>query len=79
MIHKVHEMWEDQPVAEILLIDIKGAFNHVSRARLAKKIAKLQIDDNLISWTQSFLTDRWVELVIDGYINLKQKVETEIP
>ena len=45
----------------------------------AKRMADLGIDDDLIGWTQSFLTDRWVELVIDGYINSKHKVETGIP
>lgn len=28
---------------------------------------------------QLFFTDRWVELIIDGYINLKYKVEIRIP
>lgn len=60
-------------------MDVKGAFNHVSRARLAQRMADLGIDDDLIGWMQSFLTNKWVELVIDGYINPKQKVETGIP
>ena len=37
------------------------------------------IDNDLIGWTQSFVTDRWVELVIDRYINSQHKVETSIP
>lgn len=60
-------------------MDVKGAFNHVSRARLAQRMADLGIDDDLIGWMQSFWTNKWVELVIDGYINPKQKVETGIP
>lgn len=39
----------------------------------------LGIDDDLIGWIQFFLTNIWVELVIDGLINLKCKVETGIP
>lgn len=42
-------------------------------------MAEVCIDDVLIGWTQSFLTNRWVELVIDGYTNPKQKVESGIP
>ena len=60
-------------------MDVKGAFDHVSRAQLAQKMADLGIDDDLIEWTKSFLTDRWVELVIDGYVNAKHKVKTGIP
>lgn len=59
-------------------MDVKGAFDHVSRAQLAQRMANLGIDD-LIGRAKSFLTDRWVELVIDGYVNAKQKVETGIP
>jgi len=60
-------------------MDVKGAFDYVSRAQLAKRMADLGIDDDLIGWTQSFLTDRSVELVIDGFINPKCKVQTGIP
>ncbi len=60
-------------------MDVKGVFDHVSRAQLAQRMFDLGIDDDLIGWTQSFLTDRWVELVIDGHINPKCKVETGIP
>ena len=60
-------------------MDVKGAFDHVFQAELAQRMSELWIDDDLIGWTQSFLTDRWVELVIDGYINPKHKVETGIP
>ena len=79
LIQKVQETWESQKIAGALLMDVKRAFDHVSRAQLAQRMADLGIDDDLIGWTKSFLTDRWVELIIDGYINAKQKVETGIP
>lgn len=37
---------------------VKGAFDHVSRAKLAERMVDLGIDDDLIGWMQSFLTDR---------------------
>ncbi len=57
IVQQVHKIWENKKIAGALLMDVKGAFNHVSRAELAKKILELGIDDNLIGWTQSFLTD----------------------
>ena len=42
-------------------------------------MSDLGIDDDLIRWTQFFLTNKWIELVIDRYINPKYKVETRIP
>lgn len=79
LVQQVHKIWENKKIAGALLMDVKGAFDHVSRAELGKRMCQLGIDDDLIGWTQSFLTDRWVELVIDGHINPKHKVETGIP
>ena len=39
---------------------------------------ELGINNDLIGWIQSFLTDRWVELVINGYINPKCRIKTGI-
>lgn len=39
---------------------------------------QLGIDNDWIGWTQSFLTDRKVEIVIDGHINPEKNVETGI-
>ena len=60
-------------------MDVKGAFDHVSRAKLVQRMADLGIDNDLIGWTQSFLTDRSVELVVDGFTNPRQKIESGIP
>ena len=78
-IQKVQEAWKDREIAEALLMDVKGAFDHVFRVQLAQRMTDLGINDDFIRWTQSFLTDRWVELVFDGYVNPKHKVETGIP
>ena len=79
IIHKVYKTWEEKQVAGALLMDVKGAFDHVSRAKLAQRMANLGIDNDLIVWTQSFLTGRSMELVIDGFTNPRQKVEAGIP
>lgn len=79
IIHMVYEIWESKQVAGTLLMDVKGAFDHVSRAKLAQTMADLGIDNDLIGWTQSFLTDRSVELVIDGFTSPRQRVKTRIP
>ena len=38
-----------------------------------------EIDGDLICWTKSFLTDRKLQLVIDGDNNQDKEVETGIP
>ncbi len=39
---------------------------------------ELEIDSDLIGWTQSFLTDRRIEIVIDRHKNPKRDMETGI-
>ena len=39
-------------------MDVKKAFDHLSRTQLAQRMFDLGIDNDLIEWTQSFLTDR---------------------
>ena len=79
LVQRIHEIWENKQIAGALMMDVKVAFDRVSRAELVQRMADLGVDNDLIGWTQSFLTDRWVELVIDGYINPKHKVETGTP
>ena len=48
LVQKVQDIWTDRQRAETLLMDVKGAFDHVLRAKLAQRMADLGIDDNLI-------------------------------
>lgn len=51
VIHKVYKTSDIKQVTGVLLMDIKEAFDHVSRAKLAERMADLGIDNNLIGWT----------------------------
>ncbi len=51
MIHKVYKIWEDKQNTKALLMDVKRAFEYVSRAKLVQKINELGIDDDKIYWT----------------------------
>lgn len=51
LVQQVDNSWENKKIAGALLMDVKGAFDHVSRAELVKKIIELGIDDDLIGWT----------------------------
>lgn len=60
-------------------MDVKGAFDHVSKEQLLIQMIELGIDGDLITWTGSLLTDRKVQLVIDGHENKEREIETGIP
>ena len=53
-------------------MDVKGAFDHVSRGQLITRMIELGVDGNLVAWTNSFLTDRRIQLVIDGHETKKE-------
>lgn len=59
-------------------MDVKGDFYNFSQVQLAQKISDLVIDDDLIRQTQFFLINKQGDLIINGHINLKYKVEIRV-
>ena len=79
LVHIIQEKWLEKMLAGVLFIDVKGAFDHVSKAQLLRQIIDLGIEGDLIRWTRSFLTNRKVQLVIDGHKNREREIKTGIP
>lgn len=65
-------------MAVISFIDVKKTSNYISQAELVQQIRDLGIDNDFISQIKSFLTDKLVKLVIDRFINSRQKVKLGI-
>ena len=79
LVHTVQEKWEEKKLAAALFMDVKGAFDHVSKGQLLTRMIELGIDGDLVTWTGLFLTNRRVQLVIDGHDNKEREIETGIP
>ncbi len=79
LVHTVQEKWQEKKVAAALFMDVKGAFDHVSKDQLLTQMIELGIDGDLVTWTGSFLTGRKVQLVIDRHNNKERDIETGIP
>ena len=62
-----------------LLLDVKGAFNHVAKNQLLAILQKLRLPTSLIAWISSFLDSRELRLSFDGQIEEFSTVETGIP
>jgi hypothetical protein len=60
-------------------MDIKAAFPSVARGRLIHAMKAKKIDGDLIRWTESFLSERTVEMVIEGNILQSHAVEAGVP
>lgn len=58
MIQKVPEIWENQYIITVFLMDVKRAFDYNFWAKFMQKMADLNINDDLIGWMQLFLINR---------------------
>jgi len=71
--------WRAKRVAGTLLMDVKSAFNNVSRSLLGRRMETLRIEPDLIRWTQSFMSERQVQLVLDRRTGEARQVDTGNP
>lgn len=55
-------------VTSTIFLDIKGAFDYVSKPRLLRILAELGLPGNLRTWVSSFLSGRKIQLAFDGRI-----------
>ena len=63
----------------VVLLDVKGAFNHVAKNQLLRILKELRLLIYLISWIKSFLEDRILKLVFNGQIKGFSLINTGIP
>lgn len=62
-----------------LFLDVKGAFDHVSKNRLIEILASLRLPISLIHWISSFLEDRLLRLSFDNQLEEFSPIITGIP
>jgi hypothetical protein len=66
LVTAIQDTWEKQKIIVALMMDIKGAFPTINRACLLYKMWRAQLDKNLVTWVDSFMSDRLVEITIMG-------------
>lgn len=81
LVLRTEQAWTEGEHMAMLLVDVKGAFPHVSRSRLAHRMRDTGcLEDNLTSWATSFMSERTVRLKMGGEdITDDIRVETGIP
>lgn len=60
-------------------MDVRGAFNHVCRNSLMRKMEAMGTDGDLVRWTGFFISDRRASLVVGGHQCEEAEVETGVP
>jgi hypothetical protein len=70
---KIYKAWDHKTsqVASLLLLNVLGAFNNVSHARLLHDLRKRRVDEKTVKWIASFLSDRHTSIAIDGFQSQK--------
>ncbi|TVY22235.1 hypothetical protein LHYA1_G009111, partial [Lachnellula hyalina] len=53
-------------ITSTLLLDVKGAYNHVSKNRLLTILKNLAFPDSVIKWVLSFISGRSLKLLFNG-------------
>jgi len=79
MVDRAHTAWTNGHITGVLLMDIKAAFQSVGKGRLVNLMKVRQMDGDLIRWTESFLSERSVEMVIEGNAMERHPVEAGVP
>lgn len=49
LVHAVQEKWEEKKLATTLFMDVKGAFDHVSKGQLLARMMELGIDGDFVT------------------------------
>lgn len=78
-IQRTHDSWKQQQPIAVLFMDVKSAFDHVNPSQLVSRMRELGLDGDFIRWTQSFLANRKVQLVIDNTQCPIQSINSGVP
>src|SRR5215213_3356834 len=79
LVHDVQNAQSQRLKSTSLMLDVKGAFDNVSRARLLSTMRSLSIADNIIAWTKDFMSKRQISLAFDNDKEDMSSIEIGIP
>ncbi|KAJ9137654.1 Endonuclease/exonuclease/phosphatase [Pleurostoma richardsiae] len=79
LLQRIHQAWADDKVASLLLLDVSGAYDNVSRERLLHNLRQRRVSPAIVSWVASFLSDRSTTLKLQEYTAPSTPIQTGIP
>lgn len=79
LLQQIHHAWSEGKVASLLLLDVSGAYDNVSRYRLLHNLRKRRVSQRITSWVASFLSERSTTLKLQEYTAPSAPVQTGIP
>jgi ribonuclease HI len=79
ILQRIHDAWADGKIASLLLLDVSGAFDNVSRPRLLHNLRKRRVPQMMVRWIDSFMSDRTTTLKLQEYTAPSAPIQTGIP
>jgi len=79
MVDRAHAAWKIGHITGVPLMDIKAAFPSVPKGRLLNLMKVRQMDGDLVRWTESFLSETIVQIIIKGNCKKRHPVEAGVP
>jgi len=79
LMKRVEDAWGRGNTAAVLLMDVKGAFPHVAKGNLIKRMEEMGFEADLVRWVESFMEDRKVIMSMDRKEGDSMDVETGVP
>jgi hypothetical protein len=79
LMKRVEEAWARGNTAAVLLMDVKGAFPHVAKGNLIKRMEEMGFEADLVRWVESFMEERKVIMSMDRKEGDSMDVETGVP
>jgi hypothetical protein len=74
MVNRAYAAWTNGHITGVLLMDIKAAFRSVANGRFVNLMKVRQMDRDHLRCTDSFLSERTVEMIIKGNVMDRQPV-----
>jgi hypothetical protein len=79
LMKRVEEAWGRGNTTAVLLMDVKGAFPHVAKGNLIKRMEEMGFEADLVKWVESLMEERKVIMSMDGRKGDIIDVETGVP
>jgi hypothetical protein len=79
LMKRVEEVWRRGNTAAVLLMDVKGAFPHVAKGNLIKRMEEMRLEADLVRWVENCMEERKLIMSMDGKECDSMGVEKEVP
>ena len=79
LVHKIHQAFEQGKEVRMVFIDISKAFDRVWHKGLLHKLKLIGVEGPLLSWFESYLSNRKQRVVIDGQYSQWKNINAGVP